>query len=327
MQEPGTLPPALPAPRHRLAILALDGFVPYDLCVPHEIFTGVTLPDGQAPYDVCFIGPAETARSGHIHITGCLPPQAMPDMHTIVVPGLVTPFGYRDEQVFAALREAARCGVRLASICSGACVLAACGLLDGLTATTHWALVDRLAADHPMIRVEREVLYCDNGHILTSAGLAAGMDLCLHMIRKDHGALAADATAKLFVVPVERDGSHRQVIRRVPPQDRDNIAALQAWLLENLHGRLSLADMAGHACMSARTLNRKFQQQTGMPPMAWLARARVLRAQSLLESGGLSVERIAELTGLGTAAALRESFRRVTGMSPAAWRKTYGGSR
>ncbi len=300
-QEPGTVPPALPAPRHGLAILALDGFVPYDLCVPHEIFSGVILPDGQAPYDVCFIGPAETARSGHIHITGCLPPQ----------PGLVTPFGYRDEQVFAALREAARRGVRLASICSGACVLAACGLLDGLTATTHWALVDRLAAAHPLIRVEREVLYCDNGHILTSAGLAAGMDLCLHMIRKDHGALAA----------------HRQVIRRVPPQDRDNIAALQAWLLENLHGRLSLADMAGHACMSARTLNRKFQQQTGMPPMAWLARARVLRAQSLLESGGLSVERIAELTGLGTAAALRESFRRVTGMSPAAWRKTYGGVR
>lgn len=308
---------------HRIAILALEGFVPFDLSIPFEVFSKVTLAGGDKPYAVSFCGPDEAARSGAFTITGVLPLEALARMDSVIVPGMLDPLAYREPAVLAALRRAASSGARLASICTGACVLAAAGLLDGLRATTHWALAQAFAAAYPAVAVDADVLFVDNGQVLTSAGLASGIDLCLHMIRKDCGSKAAEDVATFFVTPLEREGGCRQFARRSHPQSGDNLAELHLWLLENLHLPLALGDMARQACMSPRTLHRKFKEQTGAAPMEWLTRARVRRGQTLLETGSLSVEQIAAATGFGSATAFRESFRRLVGVSPTAWRKTY----
>lgn len=309
---------------HRLAVLALDGFVPFDLSIPYNIFSMATLPGGVRPYHVFFAGPSPTAASGGgPAITGARPLSEAASAHTVFIPGIENALNYADETVFAALRACADRGVRLASICTGACVLAGAGLLDGLSACTHWEILPELRKAYPGISLEEEAIFVDNGRILTSAGLASGIDLCLHMLRKDYGAAAAAACAEFFVVPVERGGSHAQRIRRVAPQAGDNMSALHMWLMEHLHRPISPAEIADYVCMSERTLNRKFREQTGLAPMAWLNRARVQRAQALLESGDMSVEQIAAVVGFGSTATFRNSFRRMVGVSPAAWRKTY----
>lgn len=309
--------------KHRLAILALDNFVPFDLCVPHGLFSLASLPGDVRPYEVGLCGAAETVRSGDFSVR-CEPLTELRRARTIIIPGVMEAPLYRDERVFAALRKAFAAGARLASICTGAWVLAAAGLLDGLKATTHWEQVGAMAGAHPRIAMEDDVLFVDNGRVLTSAGLASGMDLCLHMIRRDHGTAAAERCAQFFVLPLEREGGHPQRVRRAAPHPDGGLGALQLWLLENLHADLTLQAIAGRACMSARTLNRKFREQTGMPPMAWLTGARLRRAQSLLESTSLPVDEIAALAGFGSASALREHFRRHVGVSPTAWRATYG---
>lgn len=314
----------MPNKKRRVAILALEGFVPFDLCIPHALFSMAVLPDGSSPYETCFCGPAAKASSGGFSVECDLPLRMLPNVDTIVVPGLLTALEYRNEELFAVLRRAADNGARIASICTGAWVLAASGLLDGLRATTHWEVAERMAQAYPTVVVDPDVLFVDNGRILTSAGLSAGIDLCLHMIRKDCGAAAAERCAEFFVLPIERGGGHPQIIRRGAPQDAGSLAALQSWLLENLHAELTLRDITDRACMSGRTLNRKFKEQTGLSPMAWLTGARVRRAQSLLESTSMPVEQVAAATGFGSAQALREAFRRSVGVSPSAWRGTYG---
>ena len=309
---------------HRVAILALPGFVAFDLVIPQALFSLAALADGRKPYDVCFCGPQDAIAGGALSIADKRPLDALSDMDTVVVPGILDPAGFHDEAVCQALRQAADQGTRLASICTGAFVLAAAGLLDGLRATTHWAMTRALAEAHPRIAVEPDVLFVDNGRILTSAGLASGLDLCLHMIRKDYGAAAAERCADFFVLPIAREGGHAQQVRRIVPQGGDRLAALQIWLLENLHGELTLEAVARQACMSPRTLSRKFQEQVGAAPMVWLANARIRRAQALLESTAMPVEQIAAATGFGSATAFRERFRRIVGVSPTAWRKTYG---
>lgn len=310
--------------RHRVTILALGGFVPFDLSIPHGMFAQAMLQDGSTPYEVCFAAPSPCVCSGHVTISGCQPLESLLQADTVIVPGIVSPRSHDDEAVSAILREAVSCGARVASICTGAWVLAASGILDGLSATTHWEMTAGLAEAYPSIRIEHEALFVDNGQILTSAGLASGIDLCLHMIRTDFGAAVAEACARFFVVPVEREGRQTQLVRHYPPQSDDNLATLQLWLLENLHSDLSLQDIAGHACVSQRTLNRRFHEQIGMTPMAWLTKARMRRAQSLLEVSSMSVEQVASATGFASAAAFRECFRRFVGTSPTAWRKTYG---
>lgn len=312
--------------KHKLAILALPGFVPFDLVIPQAIFRQAVLADGTHPYAVSFCGPQATVASSDLVVADNAPLNTLSQMDTVVIPGILDAAAFHDDAVCQALRRAADQGTRLASICTGAFVLAAAGLLNGLRATTHWAMTEELAKAHPAVAVEPESLFVDNGQILTSAGLASGIDLCLHMIRRDYGSATAEQSADFFVLPVERDGGQAQRIRRSAPQADDNLAALQLWVLENLHADLTLTSIARSACMSPRTLNRKFQAQTGASPMVWLAKARIRRAQALLETTAMPVEQVAAAAGFGSASAFRDMFRRLVGASPTAWRKTYGGT-
>jgi AraC family transcriptional regulator, transcriptional activator FtrA len=247
---------------------------------------------------------------------------------TIVIPGWPGIDAPVPRPVFDALREAHARGARLLSICSGAFVLAAAGLLDGQRATTHWRYAEALQCRYPKIRVDPNVLYVDEGDILTSAGSAAGLDLCLHLVRRDYGAAIANQVARRLVIPPHRDGGQAQFLQRpvesaTRPSRRDSLAAL----LDRIRTRLSepwrIAELARLAAMSERTLMRRFRAATGMSPADWITRARVDRARELLESTPLPIDLIAERCGLGTPSTLRHHFRKKIGLSPADYRKRF----
>jgi transcriptional regulator GlxA family with amidase domain len=202
-------------------------------------------------------------------------------------------------------------------------VLAASGLLDGLRATTHWLAARELAARYPRVHVDANVLFVDNGQILTSAGAAAGLDLCLHILRRDLGAAAAADAARLAVMPLEREGGQAQFITHAPPSSGTSLEPLLTWLIENLHRPVDLAEMARQAATSSRTLSRRFREQTGMTPLQWLLTVRVRRAQSLLERTDLNIEQVATEVGFATATNFRDRFSRTVGLSPTAYRKTF----
>jgi transcriptional regulator GlxA family with amidase domain len=227
--------------------------------------------------------------------------------------------------VTEALRAAAAAGTRIASVCVGAFLFAATGLLDGLRATTHWIAAPDLAARYPQVTVDPNVLYVDNGQFLTSAGAAAALDMCLHMIRMDHGSAVAAHAARMSVMPLEREGGQAQFIvhDRPPAPSGATFEPLLNWLADNCDKDLTLEDIAGRAGMSTRTLNRRFREQTGTTPLQWLHRARVRRAQYLLETTSHPVERIAAQAGFGSPTAFRERFRRVVGTSPQGYRKAF----
>jgi transcriptional regulator GlxA family with amidase domain len=252
--------------------------------------------------------------------------ETLREADTIIVPGIENPMIPPSPAVAEALRAAAANGTRIASICVGTFALAATGLLDGLRATTHWLAADHLAAAHPKIDVDPRVLYVDNGQFLTSAGAAAGLDLCLHMIRKDYGSAVAAHSARLSVMPLEREGGQAQFIvhdHHTPAPQGGPLEPLLAWLRDNLSRDLTLPDIAAEAGLSTRTLIRRFRDQTGVTPLQWLHRARIRRAQHLLETTQHSVERIAAQVGFGSATAFRDRFKRTTGTSPHAYRRTF----
>ncbi|WP_280510086.1 GlxA family transcriptional regulator, partial [Nocardia farcinica] len=217
-------------------------------------------------------------------------------------------------------------GTRIASICTGTFPLAATGLLDGLRATTHWAAAEALARAHPAVTVDPDVLYVDNdGRVLTSAGAAAGLDLCLHLVRRDYGSAVAADAARLAVMPLEREGGQAQfIVAPLPPAPRGSaLEPLLIWLQDNLSRPLTLAEIAAHAGTSTRTLLRQFRDQTGTTPLRWLHRARIHRAQHLLETTDHTVERIAAQVGFGSPTTFRERFTRVTGVTPHAYRRSF----
>lgn len=243
---------------------------------------------------------------------------------TIVVPGHEDIRADPPAEVLDALRDASCRGARIASICVGAFVLAAAGLLDGRRATTHWRYAAALAHQHPDVEVDPSVLYVDGGQVLTSAGVAAGIDLCLHLVRRDHGSATAARTARRIVMPPQRDGGQAQFIRHDDPPDAGT--ALQptlTWLEANLHRPLTLDDIARQASVSVRTLTRRFREQAGTTPLRWLSSARVHRAQQLLESTDLPVERVAAEAGFGSPVTLRAHFARRVGASPLAYRAAF----
>jgi len=223
--------------------------------------------------------------------------------------------------------RSARRGSRIASICAGAFILAATGLLDGRRATTHWIAAALLAARYPDVEVDPDVLYVDNGQFLTSAGAAAGLDLCLHMIRRDHGSAVAADAARLSVMPLERDGGQAQFIvhERPPTPNGSAVEPLLRWIEDNAQQELTLDDIATHAGMSTRTLNRRFREQTGTIPLQWLHRTRIRHAQYLLETTTHSVDRIAVQVGFGSPTAFRDRFKRLVGTSPHAYRHAFQG--
>jgi AraC family transcriptional activator FtrA len=228
------------------------------------------------------------------------------------------------DEVAAALRDAHGAGARLMAICSGAFVLAATGLLDGRRAATHWRYAAALRAAHPAIEVDESVLYVDDGALLTSAGSAAGLDLCLHVVRRDHGASVANAVARRLVLAPHREGGQAQFIERpvAAPQD-DRLRQAMDWALRHLDRRITVADLAARAFMSPRTFGRRFTEAVGQTPQSWLTAQRVQAALPLLERTDLPVEQIALHAGFGDAAALRKHFRRSLGVTPTQYRRGF----
>jgi transcriptional regulator GlxA family with amidase domain len=309
--------------------LVTHGVAPFELAVICEVF-GFERPEiiDPWPYQLVIASPdgPRVQTNQCFAIDSVRPLSALDRADTIIVPAWsgdasLTP----PEPMVAALRKAYRRGARLMSVCSGAFALAHAGLLDGRRATTHWMYTDRLAAAFPSIDVDPDVLYVDEGQILTSAGTAAGIDLCLHVVRLDHGVEVANAVARRMVVPPHRDGGQAQFIKAPIEADdgNDPLAATLDWVLEHLDEPLTVEVMSRRALTSPRTFARRFRSVTGTTPLQWLLRQRILHAQGLLESTDLPVELIAQRCGFGSASVLRTHFRRVLDTSPLAYRHTF----
>jgi transcriptional regulator GlxA family with amidase domain len=312
-----------------VAVLAFDDVVLSDLATPCDVFGRVRDHNGKPPYDVRVCGLRRKIRSEHLSLQVPCGLSTLQRASTIIVPGIYPADCPVSEELISALQRAIRRGARVASICSGAFVLARTGALNGLSATTHWLATQALARQYPEIDVNADVLYIDNGRILTSAGAAASLDLCLHMIRRDLGSEIAALTARLVVMPLERAGGQAQFIVHEPPAPDDNagLGPLLVWIEKNLHKELSLPAIARQAGMSTRTLSRRFRERVGATPAQWVATARVRRAQQLLETTGLSVEEVAVHSGFSSASVLREHFGGIVGTSPLAYRRSFGARR
>ena len=317
---------------HRVAVLLLPPVVSFDAAIAPTMFGVATDADGAPLYDVVTCGVTAVAVPATTGFA-VLPeagPEVLADADTVVVPGTrYAPArldGVLSPDVAAALATI-RPSTRLVSICTGAFVLAAAGLLDGRPATTHWKYAATLRALHPDVDVDENVLFVDDGDVLTSAGIAAGIDLCLHIIRRDHGTQVANAVARHCVVPPWREGGQAQFIdRHLPTDDDASTAATRAWACENLDQPLTIEQLARHASMSARTFNRRFREETGQSPGVWVRRRRLDRARELLEQHDLPVDEVARRAGLGSGGNLRHHLRRGVGMSPTSYRKVYQGA-
>jgi transcriptional regulator GlxA family with amidase domain len=317
---------------HRVAVLLLPPVVGFDAAIAPLLFSNATDADGNALYDVvtCGLEPGPVAATTGFDLLPGAGPEVLATADTVVIPGTRYPSarvdGVLTPETSAAL-ALIRPGTRLVSICTGAFILAAAGLLDGRRATTHWKFADSLRRLHPQVLIDENVLFVDDGDVLTSAGLAAGIDLCLHIIRSDHGAQVANAVARYCVVPPWREGGQAQFIdRQVPAPDHFSTAATREWALQHLDEELTVQRLARHAKMSPRTFNRRFREQTGQSPGAWVRSRRVDRARELLESRDLPVDEVARLAGLGSGGNLRHHLRRGVGMSPSSYRKVYQGA-
>ncbi len=312
---------------HTVAILALDGVVAFDLSTPIEVFGRTCLSSGQAAYQVRICAPTDEIDAGIFTLRAPWRLERLTEADTIILPGLADPTVPIPNDVLVALRDAATRGARIASICGGAFTLAATGLLDGLRATTHWVAASELARRYPKVHVDANVLFVDNGQFLTSAGAAAGLDLCLHMIRRDHGSAVAANAARISVMPLERDGGQAQFIVHEPPTpDGATLEPILRWMEENTHRELRLEDIAAQAMMSTRTLSRRFREQTGTTPLQWLNRTRLRKAQCLLETTGHSIEWIGCHVGFGSSTTFRDQFKHLVGISPQAYRRAFQGT-
>ena len=311
--------------RHVVAVLAFDGVVLSDIATPCDIFGNVRDSKGECRYEVRICGSRRKIRSAHVSLDVPWRLASLQRAGTVIVPGIDEIDRPVPRELLQALQRAIARGVRVASICSGAFVLARTGALNGLKATTHWRATEELARRYPAIEVNPNVLYVDNGRILTSAGAAAGLDLCLHIVRRDLGAEIAARTARLAVMPLERAGGQAQFIVHEPPTRNDSpaIGSLMAWVAQNLDRDLSLPKLARHAGMSTRTMSRRFLERVGTTPAQWVCAARVRRAQQLLETTSLSVEEVAAQSGFRSASVLREHFGGTIGTTPLAYRHSF----
>jgi transcriptional regulator GlxA family with amidase domain len=313
---------------HVVAVLALPDTIAFDLATPVEAFGRVRLASGAPGYRVVVCGSQPEVSAGPFRIVTDHGLEALADADTVVIPGrndatLDTPL-----EVVQALKAAHARGVRIASICSGAFTLAATGLLDRKRATTHWIAAEVFRACFPAVELDPEVLYVDEGQVLTSAGASAGLDLCLHMIAGDYGAAVAADAARLAVAPLHRSGGQAQFILRNQAAvkhvaERTGLDDVLAWIEQEAHRDMTLRDIAVRAAVSVRTLNRRFQAETGQTPMQWLTGVRVRHAQQLLENTDHGVEKIGRDVGFASPANFREQFRRLTGVAPLSYRNTF----
>lgn len=304
--------------------LAITADVPaFEVATPCEIFGPRS--DWTEPwYDFRVCAPPGARFGGWFRTDTPHGLDALVGADTVIIPACHDVDGDPPADLVDAVRAAHEAGARVASICTGAFVLAAAGLLDGRRATTHWMHAARLARRHPRVEVVSDVLYVDSGDVLTSAGIAAGIDLCLHLVRTDHGTAVANDLARRLVTAPHRTGGQAQFVSRpVPAAGTGGLADLLAWMTDRLDEPLAVADLAARAGMSVRSLGRHFAASTGTTPLQWLLTQRIHRAQELLETTDDSVERIADLTGMGTATTLRRHFHRVVGVPPDTYRRTF----
>jgi transcriptional regulator GlxA family with amidase domain len=316
---------------HRVVVLMLPPVVGFDAAIAPTLLGSASGVDGRPLYDVhtCGLTADPVPATNGFAMVPAAGPEVLASADTVVIPGTRYPSvrvdGVLTPPLAAALARI-RPGTRMVSICTGAFVLAAAGLLDGRPATTHWQHADEMRRLHPEVQLDENVLFVDDGDVLTSAGLAAGIDLCLHIIRSDHGAQAANAVARYCVVPPWREGGQAQFIdRHVPVADHTSTGATREWALGHLDEKLTVQVLARHASMSPRTFNRRFREQTGQSPGAWVRDRRIERARELLESRNLAVDEVARLSGLGSGGNLRHHLRRGMGLSPTSYRKVYQG--
>lgn len=313
---------------HTVAVLALPDVIAFDLSTPVESFGSLRLPSGEPAYRVLVCGAEPEVAAGPLRIATDHGLETLAEADTIIVPGCNDVTVDAPEEVLSALTAAHARGVRIASICTGAFTLAVAGLLDGRRATTHWRAADLFRARFPAVHLDPDVLYVDEGQVLTSAGASAGLDLCLHMIASDYGSAVAADAARLAVAPLHRSGGQAQFILRNQAvakhiAERTELDDVLAWIEQEAHRDLTLHDIATRAAVSVRTLNRRFQAETGQTPMQWLTGVRVRHAQQLLESTSYGVERIGREVGFTSPANFREQFRRLTGVAPINYRNTF----
>ena len=310
---------------HRVVGLCLDRVVALDLANPAHAFTAASGPDGKPLYEftTCSSSGAALDSASGFSIVPERDLSALETADTIVVPAYERVFDPPPVEVSEALHRAHGRGARVISVCTGAFALAHAGLLDGRRATTHWAFAADLAARFPRVEVDASVLYVDEGEVMTSAGVSAGLDLALHVIRSDFGAAVGAAVARRMVAPPHREGGQAQFYDRQSPPAEGTLEPTRAWAAQRLAEPLDVAAMARHAAVSPRTFARRFREETGTTPLRWLLSQRVLEARRLLEESDLPVEDLAWRCGFGTAASLRDHFRRATATSPSAYRRSF----
>jgi transcriptional regulator GlxA family with amidase domain len=317
----------MPSVSRRVALVLLDGVVFHDVGIALQVF-GPRLPRPDRPdqpyvLTACGVRPGTVASTSGLRISVDAGLEALAEADLVIVPGtdVTHPVPPR---LLDALRGAHARGARLMSICTGAFILAEAGRLDGRPATTHWGFCADLAARYPAVRVDPDVLYVDDGDVLTSAGLSAGMDLCLHVVRQELGAEIANGIARWNVVAPHREGGQAQFIQAPVADAPDGgLASTRTWAQAHLREPLDVATLARHAHMSERTFARRFRAETGLTPKQWLLSQRVLHARRLLERTDLDIEGVASEAGFGSAASLRIPFHRATSPRPTAYRATF----
>jgi len=312
---------------HTVALATAGRLLHFELGVAYEIFGNPPLEAKDDWYDVLLCGPGP-AKVGPFLVEPDHGLERLASADTVIVPACVDVDDPPPAELVDAVRAAHESGARVASLCTGAFVLGAAGLLDGRRATTHWAHTAELSARHPQAVIDPDVLYTDNGSVLTSAGKAAAVDLCLHLVHLDHGAAIANSVARRLVTPPHRTGGQAQFVATPMQVTGDHrLAHLLAWVQERLDQPLTVTDMARTATTSPRHLGRQFRSVTGQTPLQWLLTQRVRRAQELLETTDLSIEAVAVATGMGTATTLRRQFKRTVGVPPDSYRRSFRSAR
>lgn len=318
--------------RHRVAVFVRHGLLPVELGIAHRVFGTARSDDGERLYEVvtCAVEPGEVRTDADVTVNVPHGPEALAEADTVVIPSehewdATYREGRLPDAVAAAL-ALVRPQARLASICTGSFALAAAGVLDGRRATTHWDAAVRFQRLFPQVNLEPGVLYTGDGNVFTSAGVASGFDLCLHLVRLDFGAAVANAVARRAVVPPFRDGGQAQYIERpIPEPGVNSTSAARAWALERLHEPLTLRQLAECEAVSVRTFTRRFREEMGTSPQRWLLHQRVERARHLLERSDRTVDQVAADAGFGSASAMRLHFQAVLGVSPSMYRRTFAG--
>ncbi len=310
---------------HRVVALCLDGLVAFDLTAPAQAFGLAARPGGDPLYafSTCSVGGAEVRTTSGFGVSPQAGLGALRRADTVVVPGYAALLEPPPAEALAALRAAAGRGTRVLSVCTGAFALAHAGLLDGRRAATHWAWAGELARRFPAVAVDPDALYVDEGEVLTSAGLSAGIDLSLYVIRRDFGAATGERVARHMVAAPHREGGQAQFARSEPAPAPGSLEPTRRWAAARLAESLDVAALSSHAGVSPRTFARRFRVETGTTPLQWLLAQRVLEARRLLEESDLPVETIAWRCGFGSAASLRDHFRRAVATTPTAYRGSF----